>query len=59
MNFESMNDEMFKSYSDEKSRSMRGGYTRLLTDCSSTLFGLDESCGDSAKDEIVVIEQIA
>ena len=47
MNFESLNDSMFKTLSETKSRSLRGGYTITLTGCSETNGGADGSCSDN------------
>ncbi len=45
MNFESLNDPMFRSLSEAKSRALRGGYTVTLTQCSDTTDN-DSRCGD-------------
>lgn len=45
MNFESLNDKMFKPLSETKMRALRGGYTVSLTGCSDTSNN-DSRCTD-------------
>ena len=53
MKFESLNDSMFESFSDEKSRSLRGGGTILGTNCGSSGGGVTD-CIYDGRDIILV-----
>ena len=58
MKFESLNDSLFATLSETKTRALRGGYTVNLTGCGDTSNN-DSGCSDEGprdKDKVIVAE---